>query len=675
MRRRKSRVWRLTILAVFAIVLGGGGLVQGTETPKRPGAAPEVTANLAKRSAKRKTKNGQSKAAGTASRMQSSALSSSDQHASADRAKQIAQLKQQLAQQQKQIEQLLHAMNQLEAQVAASEKPVKAGPDEQTSRRLAAASITRPSSDNEIASLTPILPPMPNSNDGGLPGGNQRAKRQIGLNDGAEERGRITSRVSTSETAANLAPVTSMRPSRDQAAASPMAENPPVVSASAPGQVESQGAIPESPLQFHIGTAYVTPVGFMDFTSVWRNHDAGTGIGTNFAGIPYGDVFNNNLSEFRLSMQNSRVGFRVDAKVKGAHVLGYMESDFLGLSPGNAAVSSNSNSLRSRLYWVDVRKDKWEVLGGQTWSLITPGRTGISPLPGDLFYTQDMDVNYQLGLFWARIPELRFVYHPSRTIAFAIALDSPEQYVGGSAGGGLITFPTALKSTYSGELNIGSNAYSVPNVAPDVIAKLALDPSSGIHFEVGGIERNFKLWNPTNRNTYSATGAGAFVNLNFELFKGFRLLTNNFFSDGGGRYIFGQAPDLIVRADGSPSLIHASSTVSGFEYTHQNTVFYGYYGGLYIGRNVAIDESGAPVGYGYTGAPNSQNRAIQEATFGFNQTIWKDPKWGALNLLGQYSYVTRNPWYVAPGQPNNANLHMVFVDLHYTLPGSAPAIK
>ena len=29
-------------------------------------------------------------------------------------------------------------------------------------------------------------------------------------------------------------------------------------------------------------------------------------------------------------MQNSRLGFRVDALVKGAHVIGYMEADFLG---------------------------------------------------------------------------------------------------------------------------------------------------------------------------------------------------------------------------------------------------------------------------------------------------------------------------------------------------------
>ncbi len=429
-----------------------------------------------------------------------------------------------------------------------------------------------------------------------------------------------------------------------------------------------------SPLQFKIGSAYITPVGFMDFTSEWRNHDAGSGIGTNFAGIPYGNVFQTNLSELRFSMQNSRVGFRLDAEVHGAHVIGYMESDFLGLSPGNAAVSSNSNSLRSRLYWVDVRKGDWEVLGGQTWSLITPGRDGISPLPGDIFFTQDMDVNYQAGLVWGRIPELRVVYHPSRHVAFAAALDSPEQYAGGSAGGPLITFPSALASTYASELNVGSNTFGVPNVAPDVIAKLALDPSSRFHFEVGGVERNFKLWNPLNHQTYSATGGGAFANLNFQVFKGMRFLTNNFWSDGGGRYIFGQAPDLIARANGSPSLIHSGSTVTGLEYTHGNSLLFGYYGGIYVARNTAIDANGKLIGYGYAGSPSSQNRAIQEATVGLNQTLWKSARYGALNFISQYSYLTRNPWYVAPGSPRNASLNSVFLDLRYTLPGSAPTL-
>jgi hypothetical protein len=333
--------------------------------------------------------------------------------------------------------------------------------------------------------------------------------------------------------------------------------------------------------------------------------------------------------------------------------------------------------MRSRLYWADVRKGQWEVLGGQTWSLITPGRTGISPIPGDLFITQDIDVNYQLGLFWGRIPELRVVYHPSKKVAFAVALDSPDQYAGGSSGGPLITLPSALNTstTYQGELDYNQNGLNAPNLAPDVIAKLALDPSKRVHFEIGGIERNFKLYNPVTSTKYTAAGGGGFLNLHVELFKGFRVLTNNFWSDGGGRYIFGQAPDLVAHADGSISLIHAISTVSGIEYTHKKTMIYAYYGGLYVGRNVAIDTNGKPVGYGYTGSPNGQNRAIQEDTFGFNQTIWKDAKYGALNLMGQYSYLTRNPWYVATGQPLNSSLNMFFFNLRYTLPGSAPTLK
>lgn len=436
-----------------------------------------------------------------------------------------------------------------------------------------------------------------------------------------------------------------------------------------------------SPLQLRIGSAYITPVGFMDFTGVWRSHTGGSGIGTNFASIPYntgGTNFNDHLGELRESMQNSRIGFRVDALVAGAHVIGYMESDFLGNNPGNVAVSSNSNTLRSRLYWVDVQRDKWEVLGGQTWSLITPGRSGISPLPGNLFFTQNIDVNYQLGLVWGRIPELRFVAHPSSKVAFAVALDSPEQYVGGSAGGSTIVFPTLPASLTSGslgnQLDAGGTTLNTPNLAPDFIEKLAFDPVSKFHFELGGLERVFKIYNSGTNTSSTKTGAGGFVNLNFELFKGFRILTNNFWSSGGGRYIFGQAPDLIVRADGTISPIKAASTVSGFEFTHGKTMLYGYFGGLYVWKNLALDGStpAKVIGYGVTGQ-TGQNRFIGEETIGFNQTIWRDAKYGALNFMGQYSYLARNPWSFTTGG-EDAHLNMIFLNLRYTLPGSAPTL-
>lgn len=483
-------------------------------------------------------------------------------------------------------------------------------------------------------------------------------------------------------------PVITAQPAAATIAATPIGAASP---APAPNPAAQGGNDEVSPLQFKIGSAFVTPVGFMDFTGVFRSKDGGSGIGTNFGNIPYllPTAFQGNLSELRENMQNSRIGFRVDALVHDARVIGYMEADFLGNNPGNVAVTSNSNTLRSRLYWVDVRRGGWEVLGGQTWSLLTPGRTGISPLPADIFYTQDIDVNYQAGLFWGRIPELRFVYHtPSDKAAFAVALESPEQYIGGSGGGGTITLPSGLSSILGGtgssatsaQFNSGSTTLNVPNYSPDIIAKFAVDPSKKFHLELGGIERQFKDYNLISGAgvTNVKTGGGGFFNVNFELFKGFRVLTNNFIGDGIGRYIFGLAPDVIIRPDGTISPIKAGSTVSGIEFTHKNTFLYAYYGGVYIEPNFSIDttSSATPqplIGYGYAGSSNSQNRSIQEETIGFNQTLWKDAKYGALNFMGQYSYLSRNPWAVGTGG-EDAHLNMVFLNLRYTLPGSAPTM-
>src|SRR6202007_1653456 len=99
------------------------------------------------------------------------------------------------------------------------------------------------------------------------------------------------------------------------------------------------------------------------------------------------------------------------------------------------------------------------------------------------------------------------------------------------------------------------------------------------------IESTVKLFNPLTQVSVTKAGGGGSINANFEVAKGFRLVTNNFWSDGEGRYLFGVAPNFIVRADGSPSPIHSGSTVSGFEFAHKNFQFYTYYGGIYIGRD------------------------------------------------------------------------------------------
>ena len=470
-------------------------------------------------------------------------------------------------------------------------------------------------------------------------------------------------------------------------APAPTALAMPVISASqAPAERPSNPceAVPEgqAPAFIRLGSTCLVPIGFMDLTAVWRDKNAGSSMGSNFGSIPFNNTVNGNLSEFRFTPQNSRIGYRFDGDWKGAHFIGYNEFDFNGTSGSNGlGVSNGAFVPRLRLYWVDVRKGKIEYLVGQSWSLLTPNRTGLSALPGNLFYTQVVDINYMAGLTWTRQPGMRVLFHPSNTVTFGVSFENPDQYAGGSAGGSTITYPAAFASLANAQLDIaqnvsnGQNILTQPTVAPDIIAKLALDPSSRFHFEIGGIERNFKTVNPSLLSQhFTATGGGLLVGLNAEVVKNFRLISTNYWSDGGGRYLFGQAPDLIVRANGTLSLVHSGGTIDGFEARtwKNNLLLYAYYGGIYIGRNVAVDTNGSRVGYGYTNSPNSQNRAINEVTFGFNQTLWGNPRYGAVNAMGQYEWLSRVPWFVAVGAPKGTHDNTIYFNLRYTLPGGMP---
>lgn len=438
---------------------------------------------------------------------------------------------------------------------------------------------------------------------------------------------------------------------------------------------EQNPALPNSPIAsipLRVGDATVTPVGFVDATEFFRTTNLGSGIGTAFGSLPFSNTLRGRMTENRFTIQNSRIGLQFDTQFRDNHVRGYLESDFLGLQPGNAFVTSNSDSLRMRLYWVDLSHGKFEFLAGQSWSLLTPGRDGISPMPSNLFYTQNMDTNYQAGLTWARQLQFRFVYHASPRVAAAVSLENAEQYTGGA-----VTLPPGFSAS---QVSTGE-ATSTPNRFPDVIGKLAFDPEVGgrhLHFEVAGLLSSFRTFSlPLNR-TLTAEGGGGSFNADIGLFKNFHVVESSFFSRGGGRYIFGLGPDFVVRPDGSPSLVTADSGVGGIEYQlTPRMMFYAYYGGAYFGRNFSVipatSAGGAQtyVGFGYPAASSSsseQNRAIQEATFGTIRNFWKSPRYGALQLITQYSYLTRAPWFVAPGSPKNAHLSQAYADIRYILP-------
>ena len=492
----------------------------------------------------------------------------------------------------------------------------------------------------------------------------------------------------------------------------PAASSSSASSTPAAAKPQGNGGEPPSPLFFRIGSATFTPLGFIDTTNVFRAPVIGSGIGTNFATVPYriagnfggnGTVVNSGLTEDRLSLQNSRIGFRVDSTVWGGQAIGYLETDFLGNSATSISTTSNSVTLRLRVFFLDYTKGKIEILAGQDWSMLTPNRVGINPIPGNIFFSQDMDTNYQVGLVWERTPQFRFIYHASKAAAFGISLENADQYFGGSNGAGSPILPNlAAGTTFATASNLDTTANAqIPNVFPDVVVKAAFDPmvmKRNFHFEVSGLYKVFRVNTFISPNTSindTESGGAVSANINLELFKNFHLIANSYWSDGGGQKIFGLAPDVVIspQATATSALsirpLHSGSGIGGAEWqVLPKLMVYGYYGGVYIGQdffNCAAPGGSATTNYCGYGVPASvggastgisqttaysQNRVVQEGTIGFIPVFWRSPNYGTVQLITQYSYLSRNPWAVVAGglAPRVAHGSMAWVDLRYVLP-------
>ncbi len=440
----------------------------------------------------------------------------------------------------------------------------------------------------------------------------------------------------------------------------------------------------ESPLSFRIGSTDWTPGGFVDLENIFRSTNTGNVVGTNFNAIPFSNTVQGHLTEYRMSAQHSRLNMKMHGVFGKNDITGYIEADFNGNDAANVFVSTNPHTNRLRLYFLDLKRGKWEFLGGQGWSMLVPTRQGISSMPADQFVGLESDANAHVGIPYVRDAQFRVVYHPNEHWAMGVGIENPQQFIGS----GEVIYPFAFNAQLGPQFDAANNA-GTPNLHPDIVPKLAYDNKIGdrnFHFEVTGLLTSKKLTVlPTIANAtfegHSATGGGMGGALNFDVVKNLKFVASSFWSEGGGRYLTGLGPDAVViptqtgptAFNADVDLVESFSGMGGFEYTASpNNVLYAYYGGDYFDRNAFIDVTN-PVpnrigGFGGLNSPNSANRAIQEGTFGWNHTFWKSPQYGAVQLLTTYSYLTRAPWFVAAGAPKNAHLSMVFVDFRYVLP-------
>src|ERR1700756_4068689 len=285
----------------------------------------------------------------------------------------------------------------------------------------------------------------------------------------------------------------------------------------------------QSPIQgFKIGDAVLTPGGFVDFENIFRTTNTQSNIATSFATIPYSNPPQGNISEFRTTAQYSRLNLMVKDKYRGAEIIGYVEGDFSGNDAPGVYQSVNPHTNRLRLYFGDSRRGKWEFLGGQTWSWLTPNREGIGPIPSDLAITYNEDQNLGVGVPYTRAAEFRVAYHPNEHWAFGAGIEDPNQFIGG-----FVALPAAFTSIGS-QFDNGAQS-GAANAFPDILSKVTYDTEFGprhFHAEVTGLLTGAHAAvmpiGSTSFNTHTTVGGGGQIASNYELLPKLVLLGNIF---------------------------------------------------------------------------------------------------------------------------------------------------
>jgi hypothetical protein len=420
-------------------------------------------------------------------------------------------------------------------------------------------------------------------------------------------------------------------------------------------------ALTAGPTEIRIG-------GYVGITGLYRSTSNGGGIGTRFAAIPYDDTLDGNLSEVRLSAQASRLSVRVNAAPAPdrATLAGYFEMDFNGSSPGTVAVTSTGVGFRLRHAFGEgqFRGGRLIFAAGQAFTLMAPPRSQISIWPSDYQLSQAIDANYLAGLVWGRTPQVRLTYRPSASFNWAVSVENPEQQIGNS----LVKLPACCVDDLEAQYNTGSDELSVANLMPDIVSRAAFNKGDLFHLDAGGVFRVFRhVLAPYDQSVKKAAG-GVTVNARLRSPGDGSLIGQMSYGAGLGRYIGGLVPDATVTADGEIHPIRTFSWVTGVEQGPRHFLsLAAYYSGVRADASYSLDTDGTFIGFGYPGAPNSNNQRIDEVTGVVAWQAWRLAGRGSVQWNTQISWVNRSPQSQGAGPPS-ASAILFFTQIRYNLP-------
>jgi hypothetical protein len=458
---------------------------------------------------------------------------------------------------------------------------------------------------------------------------------------------------------------------------------------------------------------------FIEFATVNRTRATGSDIPTAFSSIPFVGADAGHLSEFEATGRQSRLALSFKGKIPNADLQAYYELDWLGTGITSNNNQSNSYVMRERQLWAQAAlHGGLTVTAGQQWSLATETRHALDEKTEVLPNT--IDPNYNVGFVWMRQPSLRVVQSFDNNKAWAgISVEAAQTLTPScvstantttTTGGVTTTTAVGCPTNYvlgavgtGGGLYNATAAYSA-NLAPDLIAKLAFEPSFG-HFEVFGITRFFRnrVYPGGAIPPYNDTTVGGGVGGGFRtavMNKKVELALHGLYGDGTGRYASAQLSDTTLRPDAQLALLHNSAGLGevivhatprfdiyadwGYEEAGRRIFRYGNsfegYGlhtqndtGCYT-ENLTIPTTAgtyppAPVGFEPASPTNcgGSNKDVTEGTAGYDYYFYKGPM-GRFRTGLQYSWIERALWSGSTGTSPKAIDNVIETNVRYYLP-------
>ena len=437
--------------------------------------------------------------------------------------------------------------------------------------------------------------------------------------------------------------------------------------------------------QLAIGNVRVTLGGFIEAAGIYRSRNEAADISSSFnTGIPLPQSQNYHQDEFRGSARQSRISLLAEGKPNDYTTLSaYYETDFNSAGVTSNSVESNSYTLRTRqLYATYARSDNdFYVLGGQSWSLLTMFRQGITPRTEDTPGT--IDAQYVPGFVWTRNVGLRVVKgfnHDKFDIGLAV--ESPQSTYSQTA----TSLPgVTINTTNAG---LGSNGGTLDTLAtysteyaPDVIAKITADPGWG-HYELFGVARFLHdrvsvVGGGSNKTVLAGGGGGGMTLPLIPKRLEFRLSARA--GEGIGRYGSAQLNDATIARDGSPKPLPEVLALTGLLFhANKKLDLYDYVGTEQILHRESYSVGSNNFGYGnprYTNVGcdteltaaatcTGNTRGIFQETVGF---WWKffHGDYGTMQAGAQYSYTDRTTFRGVGGSPHTSENIAMFSFRYY----------